>query len=65
MICEANWCWLISPQTGIETMSVSLQGTGAIIHQYRLGGVRLGLPVIWGPLTGPENSVCLCVCADL
>lgn len=32
-ICEGNWCWLISPQTGIETTSVPLQGTGAIIHQ--------------------------------
>lgn len=27
----------------------------------RLGGVRLSLPVTWGPLTGLENSVWLCV----
>lgn len=27
----------------------------------RLGGVRLSLPATWGPLTGLENSVWLCV----
>lgn len=61
MICGANWRGLISPQTWAETMSVSLQGTGAISHQRgeeAWGSVYLQSGLLWpGQLCEPE-SVC-------